>query len=254
MADKIIGHIYETFDYDKFKFYKSNRDINRPYIKAVLKPSMEQGVILKEILVNSEFYIIDGQHRFTVWKEMELPIKYSIDPNAKESDIPRINVAQSKFNEDAAEHHFIEMGNHNYIRYRKFREKWGVNGNPLAHNKTKCLLMMASGEGNLYKGFMDGKFKTPKNTEVQDRVMEIYQDLYSYIQDPQDASLQLLQGAMILAQCPNYDHNRMISLQERGDPKIRLRKQIDKNEYCKHFVAIYNKGLSDKNKISLSVN
>lgn len=58
---KLIGKLYETKDYSKFKFLKGNRAIKE---KRSLIESIEKSGILVPIDVNEKFEIIDGQTRF----------------------------------------------------------------------------------------------------------------------------------------------------------------------------------------------
>jgi hypothetical protein len=64
-------------NYEKFKLLSFNRPISKKAVKVLKESISKIGYVpSKEILVSKDFYIIDGQHRFTACKEMELPIQY----------------------------------------------------------------------------------------------------------------------------------------------------------------------------------
>lgn len=58
--------IYYTSDYAMFHFLKGNRDLNEPKINKIVK-SVTAGLNFFKycpIMVNENYFIIDGQHRF----------------------------------------------------------------------------------------------------------------------------------------------------------------------------------------------
>lgn len=98
IVEKLANNIHRltlmTYDYDKFKFYEHNR-VPKSY--ATLKKSIKENDMTssQRILVDEDYYIIDGQHRFLVCKELGLPIYYSIVPNNNTTDsIKKLNIAQ----------------------------------------------------------------------------------------------------------------------------------------------------------------
>ena len=86
---KIIGHIYETIDYHLFKFIPSNRPINSAHLQR-LRRSFAKLFLFIPIFVTVDFYIVDGQHRFMVCKELGIPIRYIFIEGAKPTVMMRI--------------------------------------------------------------------------------------------------------------------------------------------------------------------
>ena len=76
MDDKIIGNVYETFDYGRFRILLGNRNI--PSIEKISKSIDDVGCLVIPIIVNEKYEIIDGQTRYTAWKERNLPIYYIV--------------------------------------------------------------------------------------------------------------------------------------------------------------------------------
>lgn len=73
-----IGNVYRTDDYSYFQFMKENRSITELRKKKVRKSIRDNGYIYNPIIINEKREIIDGQARFEVLKEMNLPVDYTI--------------------------------------------------------------------------------------------------------------------------------------------------------------------------------
>jgi len=75
-----------TTNYDMFKLSARNRPINREHLRQ-LKAAISKcnQLDVNPILINSEFEVINGQHRLTAAKELGLPIYYMQKPT---EDIP----------------------------------------------------------------------------------------------------------------------------------------------------------------------
>lgn len=85
--DDVCGNIYETNDYDKFKFLVWNRPVDRKHVER-LKESIKKNIYLEPISISEDFIILDGQHRFTAYKELGMTFKYIIETSTdKHSDI-----------------------------------------------------------------------------------------------------------------------------------------------------------------------
>lgn len=66
-------------DYNKFKHLDGNRTIIEAHVKKLMKSIDENGWLNNSpILVNQNYEIIDGQHRFEACKRLSLPIEYMI--------------------------------------------------------------------------------------------------------------------------------------------------------------------------------
>lgn len=72
-----VATVQETRNYARFSLMELNRDVNRQHVER-LKKSFERDYLLTPILVNENFEIVDGQHRFAAAKEMGLPIRYVV--------------------------------------------------------------------------------------------------------------------------------------------------------------------------------
>ena len=76
---------FETNDYESFKFFTFNRDVNKTHVKTLKESITERGfcgvilVILTDIFDDlPTYYILDGQHRFTAAKELGVEFAFQI--------------------------------------------------------------------------------------------------------------------------------------------------------------------------------
>lgn len=151
--------IYFTSDYGSFRFLRGNRDLNEAKVKKIIK-SVTDGLNFFKycpILVNEDFFIIDGQHRFYVCKKLKLPVFYVIVPNFSLRQVAEINNNQSKWktkdfmncyiDADVNKEHYQQL--QSFITEHKLIISTGIN-----------LLMYGKvGTGGQNESFLSGKFK-----------------------------------------------------------------------------------------------
>lgn len=127
----------ETRNYSKFKFIETNRNLTE---RKVLKDSIIKYGYLKSqpITVNSDFKIIDGQNRFSICKELGLPIIYEIsDIDANELMIV-LNTTSAVWRLNEFIHHYAKRGFDGYDRLLDF-----IKQNP-ALGVTNCIAIFSN--------------------------------------------------------------------------------------------------------------
>ena len=82
-------HLGETRNYDRFKFVESNRDINDNNVNKIEQSILEIGIQVP-IVVNDNYEIIEGQHRFVALRRNKLVVPYIISTSASEKYIARL--------------------------------------------------------------------------------------------------------------------------------------------------------------------
>ena len=74
----------QTTDYKKFKIIQGNRALREFHVEYLKKSIMKDNLLyLNPILVNSDYYVFDGQHRLKVAEDLNLPIFYTINANLR---------------------------------------------------------------------------------------------------------------------------------------------------------------------------
>ena len=80
----------------EFNFFNCNRDLNNKNLKEIRKSIIDKGQ-LNPITVTSDKYIVDGQHRYIVLKELNMPIWYTINNKANKHTIEDMNNARMQW-------------------------------------------------------------------------------------------------------------------------------------------------------------
>lgn len=87
--------IHKTKEYDKFSLHKFNRGINEGLVKRLMSSIEDLGFIHgKAIIVDKDFNIIDGQHRYEACKRLNLPIYYMITKADPQKTMIQLNAQQ----------------------------------------------------------------------------------------------------------------------------------------------------------------
>ena len=98
--DKQVGVIFETTDYDKFSLSSINREIDYKHVER-LKKDMRERFIRTNLIVDKQFTILDGQHRFEAMRSLNIPVTYTIvTPRNFEMEIITMNTNTKNWNND----------------------------------------------------------------------------------------------------------------------------------------------------------
>ena len=116
--------IQVSSDYKKFKFTDENRDIRSSNLEKLTKSvkTIDMSDYFP-ILVDENMEIIDGQHRFTVWKSLNMPIKFKVVKRADRSLISNINSAQAPWGVNDFIKNKAAIGNQNFVMLRDDMKK-----------------------------------------------------------------------------------------------------------------------------------
>lgn len=199
--DKRVKEIFETMDYEKFKFFKENRKLNpRNYAKLVA--SMEEEQLLIPIIVNSKFEIIDGQHRFTAARELNKPIFYFINEDYGLKETKIANMVASTWTIEDFLHMLMESGMPEYEEINSIQEKYGIR-------LTDILKIFAQIQGKNLK-IMTKNFQMGTITlEGMEKVIEFLENLNDFDFFPFYRSRNFFCAFMKLYFQKDYDHEKM---------------------------------------------
>lgn len=160
--------VYKTFDYSLFKTIKGNRDIKTPHLKG-LEASIKEKYLFTIIIVNENFEIIDGQHRFEIISKLNLPVYYIIREGYGMGEVIRFNTESKVWNADDYLKTYCDQGNSNYKLYYKFKEKY-----KLGHNEVKTLLGLNFRNTVTTRLFKEGKFVTANYNRAVEMTEKIF--------------------------------------------------------------------------------
>jgi hypothetical protein len=211
--DNKITDVYSTYDYDKFKILFGNRKLNEIHLKRLMN-SFQKNYLFSPILVNNNFEIIDGQHRFNAAKELGLPINYMIMPAYGLNEVKVLNTNTSNWNKMDYLMGYCDSGSLPYLQMRQFMKDFPDFGiyvcEQLLTNNTKGINntgAIEKGRGRL-KNFEEGRLIIPdinKSYENAHKVLSFkkYYDGYNRA---------IFVAALIgIFKHANYNHQEMIS-------------------------------------------
>ena len=170
----ISGQVHTTNDYFLFKSIDGNRNKCLPHTNR-LKKSMESSYLFTVIIVNENYEIIDGQHRFDVIEEMKLPLHYIVCKGYGLKEVHILNQNSKTWNADDYLTGYCNLGYEDYLLYAEFKNKC-----KFGHGECICLLTNTNSRGNKDTGtllnFYEGNLKITnylKSCVLADKIVAI---------------------------------------------------------------------------------
>ena len=120
------NQVHTTTDYFLFKPIDGNRNKNVLHLKR-LKQSMEQNYLFTVIIVNENYEIIDGQHRFEIIEELGLPLHYIICDGYGLSEVHVLNQNSKNWQADDYLQGYCDLNYPQYIAFKNFCKKHDLN-------------------------------------------------------------------------------------------------------------------------------
>jgi hypothetical protein len=140
--DTTVNTVLKTNDYSKFKTKQGNRNLNELHRKRLLSSVQEQDLLhANPILINEEYEIIDGQHRFSVCKELKKPIHYIKVSGLGLSEIQILNANSKNWRMEDYIDGYCSMGMQEYCYLKNLLESSGLG-------ITQLIAMFASGDNS----------------------------------------------------------------------------------------------------------
>lgn len=130
----------------EFKFLDYNRPINKRHINE-LKESIEKNGYIESlpIVVDTEGYILDGQHRYVACQELGITPPHLTMPMNNKKIIHLINSLQKGWGTLDYIHYYAQLGNPYFIELLRLSKKYNLS--PVI-----ILLMFKADGGNLLRG------------------------------------------------------------------------------------------------------
>lgn len=127
--------IKSTTEYNKFKMFANNRNLNESLVCKLMDSIKQIGFITgRPVLVDNHFNIIDGQHRFEACKRLGLPIYYEITKGDTHEIMIQLNAKQVSWKIQDYIHSWANQGVKCYQKLVKFEDthKLGISNAILA--------------------------------------------------------------------------------------------------------------------------
>lgn len=243
--------VYETNEYDKFKFMKGNRSPNELHVRRLFN-SFKLHYLLTIIIVNEKFEIIDGQHRFLAAKQSGIPILYMIAHNYRLEEVKTLNENSRDWNKQECLESYSELGYKHYTNMKKFM----IDYPEFKLTAAECILTNTSGGVNNRASLMNGKGRVRNFQEGRFTIPDLKlaynnADKIKMIQPYYKGwNRDLFVKVMIkMFKHSRYDHNEFI--RQLNKQPTALVNCVDVDQYTYLIEEIYNKDKSSKNRTNL---
>ena len=227
-----------TLDYDRFRFFDTNRNIVESHVRKLMASISEIG-LLEEITVNEDYYIIDGQHRFEALKRMSEHIVAKIKIGASSDSIIPVNILRRGWSIMDYITHYSEAGNQDYILIREVIQ----NNDSKLSTGTLLDLYSDSTFTSSAKGIREGVFKInlDKGAMLKEMIigLEPFIPMYSQTTKFARAFSKVVKGN------ENFDIKRFKSQLQ----KHKLMIYPNSDDTARSIVELYNRRLGEKNRI-----
>lgn len=229
----IIGHIYETTDYGKFKVLCGNRFVD--HSDMIVESIKSVGLLNSPIIVNDKYEIIDGQNRFDACRKLNLPIRYIIEPDYGINECIAMNSVSKNWHIADYVKCYADLGNPHYKYASEACMKYG--------DKLNITTVLAIISGNI--SFVPKKEIRSGLFTVGERGCDFYDGLLDYLckfdtSNIKGTSSNLLK---ILAFCysePSVDNGRLLQRFEKN--RWLIESVVDTEQAARAVEKIYNHG------------
>lgn len=240
--DKIIAHIYESYDYEKFKFMeKGNRDLK--HVERI-KKSLLNGEVLKPIMINEKFEIVDGQHTYIARKELGLPIYYYINYGSGVKEARLVNVAGQNWTKVDYVKSYSDEGNPEYLKFKEFREMFpDITVSDCEKILNLSLSSANDPKRNDYKRLERGDFKV-KDFDAAVRVANMIMAYSPYGKVYKSSSF--VSAILKLSRLEHFDNELIITRLERGQAKLLHCSNADDYVEMIEDIANYRRGKNNR--------
>ncbi len=230
-----VVKIYFTTDYKRFKFIEGNRLLSEKKIKKLMDTIGGGLDILKyaPIIVDEDYNIIDGQHRYYVSHKLKQNVYYIIASKKNISEIAKINSATDKWKAKDFLESYITTGNKHYLELEAFMTKYkfplGSAITLLTHGK------VYEGSGRVLENFREGYFKI-ENRDKAYHIADLLMDYRKYTILYKHRSFMVAIARLSVHE--NYDHKRMMDKLKQS--KIEIERKTSTKDYIIQLMSIFN--------------
>ena len=225
--------VHTTTNYDQFKFVFGNREINDANLQRIRKSVETDGALIFIMVVNDKMEIIDGQHRFIVWREKELPINYIIKNGYGLPQVHTFNQNTKNWGLNEFMESYVNMKYKDYEMYKFFKKKY-----KFGHAETMALLTNGTNQqnSNQYDNFRKGKFKIKSYASAINTAEKVY-DFEQYYNGFKRRTFVYAITKLVNAN-GIYNHDKMIN--KISYQSAKLTDQSTTGDYLRVLEGIYN--------------
>lgn len=251
-----VNTVYSTSNYELFKTLAGNRAVSRVHIQR-LKQSFKEAYLSSVMIVNEDFEIIDGQHRYEAAKSLGLPVNFIICKGYSLKEVQLLNTSAKNWTKTDYLQAYCDLGNEAYIEFRNFMHEYpdfGIaaaesiltNKLTLSVNRASKELVSDTNKSGKYsvKYFQNGELEIPDIEQSRINAEKIMRIKPHYDGFNRPVFVIAMLGIFRIA---DYNHDQLISRLE-SNPKS-LTHCSNVTQYKSLIEEIYN--FRSRNKVSL---
>ena len=147
--------IFVSSNWNMFRFRKDNREVKSGNVLDIKKSIQKMGQVLP-IVVNKKYEIIDGQHRYTACKDLNVPIRYTFGVDLTTEDIAELQSVSKKWMVQDYLNTYLTTNKPGYDKYKEFKDMFPEFSHSI------ILTMLSNGDGRnqkLEECFKSGKIQ-----------------------------------------------------------------------------------------------
>lgn len=242
------GAIKKTGSYTAFKRKKGNRLVIPSHVRALKTAIARRDLTrIRPLVVDTNGFLIDGQHRLQALKELDKPVHYIVIPDSKNGDLMELNTTDKNWRMDDYINSFAEMGNKNYIQVKNLMEETGMSANVLRH----WTVGNPDGKRDIFKTGQYEFSLCPKTKEALEYTSSLLDILIKkqIFRSTKNGNVTFHRACKILFMSPLVDNNKMLA--KFSLLATDLRKSLNSCDILRDLLSYYNSGLSKKNRVSL---
>ena len=240
--------VESSYDYELFTLLPNNRPIREAHIKRLVQ-KIKIKDLQQPIQINDEFQILDGQHRFFAYQQLNLPVPYFINNSIAENDISVLNSNSRKWSDK------------DYLCWWVGKEKdrgkevglgpyqtmeWFLNKYKLGVNMSIILLSCIINKDT--DGFKDGQLKI-RNLELAKERAQFIVSLKPYFEFYKKPNF--MRALYYLMRHKDFCLKRMYQAVSKNSSE--LHGQASRNGYITNILKVYNKGLAADKQFNKTV-
>jgi len=229
-----VVKVYETSDYAKFKVLKGNRPLKKAHLKFLKESISEHGDLGTPIIVNENYYVIDGQHRREALKELNLPVQYIIKKGFTLDQVHVLNTNRKNWSLTEFMNCYADLGKKHYVKFKEFHRKY-----EFGISISLAIVQGYLGTKGGAEPFKKGEFVFKHFEEANERAEKItmLKEMYPRYKN------NLFVLAMIrMFKVKGYNHMEFMSKVAKNTSRLLFFSSNDVNGWLRLFEDIYNSG------------
>lgn len=215
MAVSEFDKVYITYDYSRFRMIETNRNLNEKNRAKILK-SCRKKQLCRPINVfekDNQLYIVDGQHRFSVWKELSQPIYFIVNPGYSETEMKEMNLAGVLWNKATYLESYVKAKKEPYLVFKELMDKTNFS--------IDLLLSIFKEFQNVYMDELDEMFREGNLT--LDKIEQIEEFLFfhkTFVDYPHYKKANFVKALMKIYENEDVDREHLIAQYEKHRRKL----------------------------------